>query len=485
MTQLYSSNLEKVKLLAKQEATKLRHEFVTAEHLLLGLLALKDCQAALFLRRKGQTYTKVRQKLAQLLGRGQTKVDDPPRSLRNIMLFHSAEDFAQAYKKPIGTLHLLWAILESEASEAAQVLVEDEDEAKRWRGDIEDLLAEPTTRRPEVLSFRSKSGGEAEASKWRKRLTQSGEELKKNIVVQEAAITRIADTLTRSWAGFLGSSRPIASFLFVGPRGSGKLTLARNIARFLFNDSDRVARVSLGDFSDEGRAAQLLGSGGQDSLLGVLVREFPFGVIYFEDVEQAHPKAMECIHQILERGRFMTSDGQRLEFRDHIIILSLAIDAEFFKNASLGFRKNKFENSTSQDQYERLLMPDLEAVLRSDSLSLVDETVFFPPISDKDQATLLQTWIDSLANEMAREHNVALKVSADVKTYLIKRNEEYGHGVSSLHRLFNREVDSLLAKALLSRQIERGSSVTLRWTGQKLTLESTPKGEKNAANPKE
>lgn len=476
---LYTSNLEKVKVQAKEEATKLRHQFVTAEHLLLAILALKDCQAAIFLRGKGISYTKISKKLVELLGRGSKKVDDPPRSLRNIMMFHSAEEFAQTYNKPVGTLHLLWSLLDEFSCEAAQVLVKDEDESKRWCSDIEDMLAEPTTRRPEVLSFRSKGSTAEQNNKWRRRLSECGEELKRNVVVQEAAIDRIADTLTRSWAGFLGSSRPIASFLFVGPRGSGRLTLARNLAKFLFNDSDRVARLSLGDFSDEARAAQLIGSGGQDSLLGVLNREFPFGVIYIEDIEQAHPKAMECIHQILERGRFMTSDGSRLDFRDYIIILSLSIDAEFFKNANVGFRKSKDKEDSSQDQYERLLMPDIETVLRSDTISLVDETVFFPPISDKDLLKLLDTWIDELAKELKHEHNLTLSVDETVKVYLIKKNEDVGHGAASLHRLFSREVGSFVAKALLDRQISRGDNILLTEQDKVLSVTQQPKSPKN------
>ena len=124
--------------------------------MLLAILALKNCQAAIFLRSKGISYTKISKKLIELLGRGYKKVEDPPRSLRNIMMFHSAEEFAQTYNKPVGTLHLLWSLLDEFSCEAAQVLVKDEDESKRWCSDIEDMLAEPTTRRPEVLSFRSK-----------------------------------------------------------------------------------------------------------------------------------------------------------------------------------------------------------------------------------------------------------------------------------------------------------------------------------------
>ncbi|MGM9999162.1 MAG: AAA family ATPase [Candidatus Bruticola sp.] len=477
---LYTSNLEQVKAVAKQEATKLRHQFVTAEHLLLAILYIRNCQAANFLRKKGISYSKTYKQIVELLGKGYKKLEDPPRSLRNIMLFHSAEDFAQTYNKPVGTLHLLWAILDEFSCEAAQVLVKDEDESKSWCSDIEDILVESTTRRPEVLSFRSKGSTISKNNKWRRRLSDCGEELKKNVVVTESAVSRIVDTLTRSWAGFLGNSRPIASFLFVGPRGSGRLTLAKNLAKFLFNDSDRMARLNLADFNDEGRAAQLIGSGGQDSLLGVLNREFPFGVLYIEDVDQAHPKVMECIHQILEKGRFVTSGGSRLDFRDHIIILSISIDAEFFKNANMGFRQSKDREDNSQDQYDRLLMPDIETVLRPDTISLADETVFFPPISDKDLLKLLDTWIEELSRELKREHNLNLNINEAVKLYLVRKNEEVGHGASSLHRLFSREIGSFIAKALLERKANRGDSIVLSEEDKQLSISILPKSSKKS-----
>ncbi|MGM9991935.1 MAG: AAA family ATPase [Candidatus Bruticola sp.] len=477
---LYTSNLEKVKVASKQEAMKLRHMFVTAEHLLLAILSTRDSQAANFLRKKGISYSKVYKQIAELLGKGSKKQEDPPRSLRNIMLFHNAEDLAQTYNKPVGTLHLLWAILDEFSCEAAQVLVKDEDEAKSWCSDIEDLLAEPTTRRPEVLSFRSKGSSGSKNNKWRRRLSECGEELKKNVVVTESTITRIVDTLTRSWAGFLGSSRPIASFLFIGPRGSGRMTLARNLAKFLFNDLDRVYRLDLADFSEEGRAAQFIGSSGQESLLGILNREFPFGVIYIEGVEQAHPKVMECIHQILEKGHFMTSSGRRLDFRDHIIILSISMDAEFFKNANMGFRRNKDKEEDSQDQYDRLLMPDIETVLRPDTISLADETVFFPPISDKGLLKLLDTWIEELSKELKREHNLNININEAVKFYLIKKSEEVGHGATSLRRLFSREIGSFVAKAILEHTANRGDSIVLSEEDKQISISILPKNNKNS-----
>lgn len=484
MTSLYSKNVEIIKNTAKDEARSLRHAFVTAEHLLLGILKLSNCQASIFLRRRGVTYTKTRAKLIELMGRGTTKVDDPPRSLRNISIFHCAERFADGYEGPLmGTMHLLWAILSFETCEAAAVMVADDREAQSWREDIEDYLAQSTTRRPEILSFRSKGRKLEETNQWRKRLSSCGEELRKNIIVPDAAISRIVDTLTRSWAGLLGTSRPIASFLFVGPRGSGKYSVAQNMARFLFHDADCIYQISMADLNDESRIGHVFGDGVNESLLSVLVREFPRGILYLKDVEQAPPKVTDYLHQILATGHCTNNYGQRVDFRDHVIVLSLAIDSEFFKEANLGIRRSKIDESDTQDQYERMLMPDLEAVLRTDTMSAVDETIFFPPLNDRDQCALLDTWTADLSEELKREHNVEMLLSASLKEYLIKRSEEIGRGVGSLRRLFSREIGGFIAKALLDKEIKHGDKVEISQADGRFVITAETKNGRNGGQP--
>lgn len=457
MTQLYAQELIKVKTQAKIEATKLGHKFVTAEHLLLGILCTPQCQAYEFLRERGVSEKKVRQALGKSFSSAASQSNNedfptipntkPLRSLRNFMAFNDAEKFAKGYSKPVNSLHLLWAILRMDHSQAALAVVKDSEEAEKLASEIENKLYEPT------MGTSSLSQVKVD---WQKRLAECSTKLRGKIVGQDEAIKRVTDTLTRSWAGLLGSSRPMASFLFVGPRGSGKKTLANNIARYIFDDPERVININLSDFINDVSAEHL-----QEILLLTLGRDFPFGVIYIDGLEQAHPKAMECIHQILDKGHFVNLEGKRIEFRDYIIILSLSLDSEFFKDEMIvGLRKNRGLNYTSQEIYERQLMSDIESALRVDTIRLVDETVFFPPLNNGDQTLLLQSWGREL-NEELKIHRVQVEFAESVFKYLIQRSEDMGQGVGSLRRLFNRELGSFIARARLDGSIIDGQKVKL------------------------
>lgn len=466
MIKLYSQHLEQVKVLAKREAVKMGHWFVTPEHLLLGILSLKECQATHFLndKRRGITYNKIYQKLKYLLGHGSNKNKnaDPPRSLNNLMIFNNAEALASNSEalsknrnKTVNTLHLLWAILQSEPYAIVKVLGLGDDELKQWCDELEETLTEPVLHRPGILSFRIKGDGR-QNEELRTRLSQCNAELSKNLVVQEGAITRIADTLARSWAGFLGESRPMASFLFVGPMGSGKFTLALNIAKFLFNDTDRYFKLNLNDYSDTDGFDRLV------RILEIFCREFTFGLLYLEGLEQAHPKVLELVHQILKDGKFKDEAEANLNFRNHVVILAVNVDADSFGSKdekNLGFRQSKDKHKDHQEHYENLLLPVLDEALRPDTVSLVDEIVFLPPIGKEAQIKLLGNWVAKLDSKTKSEHNASLEIDDAVKDYLIKQNEDSSYGVTSLSSLFSREIGGCVAKALLERQSNRGVKV--------------------------
>lgn len=469
MMPLQSHDLASAMALAAEEARRLGHPFLCTEHLLLGLDAEPEGGGGRFLRSRGFQPRKLRGGVRQLVGKG-TKVfeGEPPPSLRTLQILRLAENLAVGYGEPVNTLHLLWALLQERNSDGTRMLLDGGADPATWMAELEELLAEPTRRRPRVFSFGS---GErppaqvAEASRWRERLLAAGEHLRDRIVGQDSAVARVADTLTRSWAGLLGAGRPMASFLFVGPRGAGKSTLARNLAEFLYGDSERLIRLSLDEFSDEMRSMRLLGNsfGGpteQEGILTRAVQEYPYSVILLEDVERAHPRAMEAIHQILLRGHVIDGRGQRVEFRDNVVILSVAVDPEFFeREAPVGFRLSARDVAATQEKIERDIMPDLERVLRADTLGLVDEAVFFPPLGGREMTELLEAWTRELTRDLAQKRNVKVTLSPEVCEHLIRRGSEMGQGAGVLRRLFVREVANSLARAMLENAVREGDSV--------------------------
>lgn len=479
MTQLFSSNFASVEAQSEASARSFRHLFITSEHLLMGILRTKKCQAQKFLAQKSINLKDVKELAANKIGNGtRAPKNEIPLSFRSLSIVRNAENFASGYNTQVGTLHLLWSILQDRGSEAAMLLIElnkGSNFLSEWTSEIEEILAEPTTRRPEILSFNSNEKSARRSDSWRTSLANASAKLRDKIIGRDSAIERVADTLTRSWAGLFATGRPMASFLFVGPRGSGKQTLARNIAKFLYDDSERIVRISLEDFSDEMRAGQLLGMNqGNEDLTSVLtraVKDKPYSIIYLEDAERAHAKAMEWIHQIIERGHIFDAQGQRVEFRDNVIVLSVVVDPDFFeKDEGLGFRINTKENKDSQEQYERTLMPDLERVLRADTVRLVDEAIFFPPLSGREMTDLLEAWTRETAFNIAQRHNIKLTIEPEVYDYLIDRNKEFDQGAGSLKRLFTREVCTNFAKALLEGKIGINDKVKVKIDDGKVVI---------------
>lgn len=482
MSKLLSQDYTQAKQLAVAEACRMRHHFMNSEHLLVGVLSVPKCDACLFLTKKGFNKRKMRSIISEDIGRGKSKcTQQVSPTLRTLGILKTAEILAQGYSKPTNTLHLLWAILLDTHCTATELLVEQGVDPEAWITEIEDRLVETTTRRPQLGAFNSSNSDDSQAKQWRERLSEASSRIRDKLVGHESAIKRVADTLTRSWAGLQGTGRPLASFLFVGPRGSGKQTLARNIAKFLYDDSERLLSLSLDEFSDENRAGLLLGSPeagggiGQEGILTTMALEYPFSVLYLEDVASAHSKAMAGLDQLLERGHVFDGKGQRVEFRDNVIILSLAIDPDFFDRESpVGFRLNSRANTGTQEHFERTLMPDLERVLRADTLGLVDEVVFFPPLGGREMNELLAAWTRELAHEVSAKHGITLTIDAEqVNPYLIAASEELGEGAGSLRRVFIREVYNGLAKALLEGRVNRRDLVTVGCQDNSLVFTST------------
>ncbi|MBQ7568253.1 AAA family ATPase [bacterium] len=503
MPPIYHQELKQIKNQAAQLALKLGQLFITPEHLLLTLLE-SECQAKPFIS-KHFAVTGVKKELNAYLKSFKSEGDEiiaalPEAllSLRSSRTMREAEELASSFKEPVNSLHLLWALLQEHRCFAVETLVRlnwlkgkhGEDSASfdlndecdhicgKWCTEIEALLVSSGSHRLAIMSLTSEKRGN-NSKYWRKQLTAASQMLLNNQVIQGSAVERVANTLTRSWANVMGTDRPMASFLFVGPRGSGKRSLARNIASFLFNSPDRLNSISLGDFSEELRVSQLLQSqespekdSSQEGALTKVATEYPYSLIYLEDVERANSKTMDIIHRLLKHGHILDSQGKIVDFRGNVIILSLSIDPVFFEREKVvGLRSNAIGNSGTQESYERLLMEDLERVLRADTLGLVDEVVFFPPLTDQELTERAKILAKELCDNVLRQYNIELKLDDSVYAYLMKRLRDLGKDTGTLRRIFTREVSNAVAQALLDNRLK---------AGKKALLKGPENGDKNA-----
>ncbi|MEW6280685.1 MAG: AAA family ATPase [Candidatus Eremiobacterota bacterium] len=471
---------------ARKACRDMGHPFMCSEHILIGLAEDESGESARFLRRRGITVGKLKKAALALVGKGSQPVEAewvPPPSLRALGALRLAEDMASSYSKPVNSVYLLWAILQDRDSDAAELLLARGADLTAWTSALEELMGEPTRRRPRVFALAGTTDrphGQAEAKRWRDKLKGARDYLKGKIVGQELAVERVAAALVRSWAGLSEAGRPLASFLFAGPRGAGKTTLAQSLAEFLFDDPERLIRLNLDEFSDEIRAMRLAGHAGgspqeQEGVLTTLAQEYPYSVLYLEEADRAHPRALDVIHQILQRGHVIDGRGQRVEFRDNVVILSVAVDPDLFdRDQPVGFRLSDRHKLTAQDKIERGLTPDIERALSSECLELVDDLIMFPPLGRQDLAELVDKWTADLTRRLKQRRGVKVLVRGDVREFLVGRAEVGAEQAGTLRRMFVREVENRLARAMLEETFVEGDSIEVHV--EKGTLVARRKG---------
>lgn len=514
MPPIYHQELQQIKRQAAQLTQDNQQLFIAPEHLLLSLLAA-ECQATPFMAEHFAAAS-VKKELSAYLKSYKSdsdetmqELDEPLFSLRSSRIMREAEELASSFKAPVNSLHLLWALLqehrccavetlvrlhvqkEKKSADSASFNLNDECDhvCRDWCTEIEALLVRSGSQRPTLMSLTSEKRS-SNAKYWRKQLTEASKMLLNNQVIQGTAVERVANTLTRSWANVLGTDRPMASFLFVGPRGSGKRSLARNIASFLYNSPERLNSISLGDFSEEVRVSKLLQSAdssesdsSQESALTQVAMEYPYSLIYLEDVERANSKTMDIIHKLLKHGHILDAQGKIVDFRGNVIILSLSIDPVFFeREKAVGLRSNMSGPSGTQESYERLLMEDLERVLRADTLGLVDEVVFFPPLTDQELTERAKILAKELCENVRRQYRIELSLDDSVYEFLMKRLRDLGKDTGTLRRIFTREVSNAVAQALLDNRLRAGQNALLKGPengektaeGQAISVEALP-----------
>lgn len=455
---------------ARKHCRSLGHHFLCTEHLLLGLMGDREGHASRFLRRRGFTVSRLRKAIEQVVGRGEGGSEaEPPPSLRSLGLMRLSEDMARTLGQPCDSISLLWALLQDRDCDGARVLVDEGVDLVAWTAALEEIMGEPTRRRPRVFS--AAAGDErppahaAEMRRWRERLLSAEAYLNERMVGQDHAVERVISTLTRSWAGLTEAGLPLASFLFAGSRGSGRTTLARNLAELLYQDPDRLIRFNMDEFSDEATAFRLTGHRSsnpaeQEGILTQLASEYPYSVLYLEDADRAHPRALDIIAQVLQRGHVLDGRGQRVDFHDHVIILSVAVDAELLElETPVGFRLSR-RAPAGIPKLEKDLVPEFERALGSELVEAVDELVMFPPLGSDELRQLLEKWTQALVRKLQQRRGVTVLVNPEVFNSMLDRVQDRDAEV--LNRLFRREVENRLAREMLQGTFQEGDTVAVR-----------------------
>lgn len=457
---------------AREESKLLGHAFVGPEHLLLGLLGNRDSLAAKFLREYKLSLSKLRQEVVVQIGKGDGSIaqEVPPPSLRSLGAIRLAQESARIEGIEVDSLSLLWALLHDRESDACQLLARLGVNLSAWAAAIEERIGGHTRRRP--VTYLQKGSGkrtfQAEMRFWKDRMLEAKEHLNQQIVGQSAAVDRVMATLTRAWAGLAEARKPLASFLFLGPRGSGKATLARLLAALLYGDEERLLRIDMGEFAGDNGVERLIGSQEQPfGILTSLALEYPYSILLLENIERAHFQVVAKVAQILGSGYATDGQGQRVSFRDHVIVLSVGVASDQLEREHpVGFRiATRAERDIGKMESE--LLPELDEKFGSEITEKVDEIVIFAPLEAPEYRRLIARWSRELEDKLWQRRSLKVSLPPCIGEVILEDNHSTP---DALRRSFLRLVENMIASQMLKGSLRSGESYTVYQEGDRFAL---------------
>jgi ATP-dependent Clp protease ATP-binding subunit ClpC len=306
------------------------------------------------------------------------------------------------------------------------------------------------------------------------KLLQMEERLHERIIGQAEAIHAISDAIRRARSGLKDPSRPIGSFIFIGPSGVGKTELAKALAWFMFDDEDAMVRIDMSEYREQHTASRLFGAppgyvgyeeGGQ---LTEAVRRRPYRVVLFDEVEKAHPEVWNSLLQILDDGRLTDGQGNVVDFRNTVIIMTSNLGTEFVRSSgALGFvqRNVSEEERESHSKIERAL----KGTFRPEFLNRIDEIIMFSALTVEQMEQIVDLQMDEVQSRL-NEYNITVTLSPEARTWLAKQGYDPAFGARPLRRAIQKFVESPFSMELLAGKFADGGDVKIGVVDDKLVF---------------
>ena len=308
------------------------------------------------------------------------------------------------------------------------------------------------------------------------KLIRMEQELGKRVVGQTEAIHGVSRAIRRARAGIKNPSRPVGSFVFLGPTGVGKTELAKALAEFLFGADEALIRVDMSEYMERFSTSRLIGAppgyiGYDDSgQLTEKVRRRPFSVILLDEIEKAHPEVFNLLLQIFEDGRLTDSYGRIVDFKNTILIMTSNIGArQIGLHTPLGFSKSGDEVVT-YDKMKETVLGELKRVFNPELLNRLDEVIVFHQLSKDDLRKIVDLMLDRLQHQLS-ERKISLAVDQNAKDFLIDRGYDPTFGARPLRRAIQRYVEDPLAEEVLKGRFPEGGTLRIKLEGDALTFE--------------
>ena len=293
----------------------------------------------------------------------------------------------------------------------------------------------------------------------RAKLLTLGDQLHKRVVGQDEGVKRVTDAILRSKAGIKDPTKPIGSFLFLGPTGVGKTELAKTLAENLFDDEQNMVRIDMSEYMEKYSVSRLIGAppgyvgyeeGGQ---LTEAVRRKPYSVVLFDEIEKAHPDVFNVLLQVLDDGRITDSQGRTVDFKNTIIILTSNIGSQYLLEGI-------DENGNIREEARNMVMGDLKAHFRPEFLNRLDEMILFKPLTKDNISRIVDLCIADLNKRLA-DRELKLRLTDAAKTFITDHGYDPVYGARPLKRYLQKNVETLAARIILADQVNEGSAIVI------------------------
>lgn len=292
------------------------------------------------------------------------------------------------------------------------------------------------------------------------------DELHKRVIGQDEAVTKVTEAIIRSKAGIKDPTKPIGSFLFLGPTGVGKTELAKALAECLFDDEKNMVRIDMSEYMEKYSVSRLIGAppgyvgyeeGGQ---LTEAVRRRPYSVVLFDEIEKAHPDVFNVLLQVLDDGRITDSQGRTVDFKNTILIMTSNIGSQYLLDGI-------DETGNIKKEAEELVTADLRGHFRPEFLNRLDESILFKPLTKDNIGGIIELLIADLNKRLA-DRQLAIELTDAAKTFVVENGYDPIYGARPLKRFIQKNVETLAGRLILEDKVEEGSTILIDVCDNKL-----------------
>lgn len=310
----------------------------------------------------------------------------------------------------------------------------------------------------------------------REKLMKLNETLHRRVIGQDEAVNAVSDAVIRSRAGLQDPNRPLGSFLFLGPTGVGKTELAKALAENLFDSEDHMVRIDMSEYMEKHAVSRLVGAppgyvgyeeGGQ---LTEAVRRNPYTIVLLDEIEKAHPDVFNILLQVLDDGRLTDSKGRVVDFKNTVMIMTSNIGSQFLLEGVT-------EEGTIKEDVKEQVMNLLRGHFKPEFLNRIDDTILFTPLSLEDVKGIVDKIIAQLSKRL-EDQEIVLEINEAAKVWIAENAYEPAYGARPLRRFITREVETPLAKEIVSGRVLPKTKVTISLLNDQLVFQNEAMAEK-------